>query len=174
VPENFPGKIDLANRGSWTLSLCQTIRVLGRDRNPLRASFVQPMHGLFMQGPGRFAAISHARRLGGRVKFAGVGIILREGPGHEIDDRDCHRSTTGVLHHCHQRGLRRRRAKCRRPELLIQRSGKCFARRALHCDPPTMRRKIFRQLLRRQALVDDVIFVSPAFIVRHPGEGRDP
>ena len=109
---------------------------------------------------------SPMRRCGGRVKSAAVGIILRGGPGHETGDRDCHRSTAGVLHHRHQRGLRHQRRNgpnCRRPELLIQRSRKCLARRALRGHPKAMRRKIFRQLLRRQAVVGDVSFcVVPA------------
>jgi hypothetical protein len=119
------------------------------------------MHGLFMQGLGRFAAISHAARFGDRVKFEKSDDDLREGLGHEIDDRDCYRGALGILHHRHQRGLRRRRQNgpnCRRLELLIQRSGKCLAGRALRCDPPAVRRKILRQLLWRQALVGDVSF----------------
>lgn len=102
---------------------------------------------------------SPMRRCGGRVKSAAVGIILRGGPGHETGDRDCHRSTAGVLHHRHQRGLRHQRRNGpngRRPELLIQRPRKCLARRALRGHPKAMRRKIFRQLLRRQAVVGDV------------------
>ena len=58
-----------------------------------------------------------------------------------------------------ERCLRRRQGPDRRwPELLIQRPGKCLARRALRGDPKAMRRKIFRQLSRRQAVVGDVSF----------------
>jgi hypothetical protein len=63
------------------------------------------------------------------------------------------------LHQRHQRGLRCRRqggSQRRRPQLRVQRREKCFARGALRGDPPPMRRKILRQLLRRQDAVGDV------------------
>ena len=59
----------------------------------------------------------------------------------------------------------------RRPELLVQRPGQRLARRALRRDQAAMRRKVLRQLLRRQDAVGDV---SCDGIRRRPGEGRDP
>jgi len=59
--------------------------------------------------------------------------------------------------------------------LLIQRPGKCLAGRALRGHAKAMRRKISRQLLRRQALVGDVSFLGgDRACSRRPGEGRDP
>ena len=63
-----------------------------------------------------------------------------------------------VLHQRHQRRLRRGqgRQERRRLELLLQRRERRFARGALCRDQAAMRRKILRQLLRRQAVVGDV------------------
>ncbi len=48
-------------------------------------------------------------------------------------------------------------AERRRPELFLQRRARRFARRPLRGDQAAMWRKILRQLLRRQAVVGDVI-----------------
>ena len=47
-------------------------------------------------------------------------------------------------------------AERRRPELFLQRRARRFARGALCGDQAAVRRKVLRQLLRRQAVVGDV------------------
>jgi hypothetical protein len=61
-----------------------------------------------------------------------------------------------VLHHRHQRSVCRRQGRRRRPRLLIQGGEKRIPRGALRRNPPTMRRKVLRELLWRQDAVGDV------------------
>ena len=96
------------------------------------------------------------RRSGDIVLSGNAMPQLAGGTEDEIDDRDCRRSIAGILHHRHQRGFRcrrQRRPKCRRPQLLFQRCEIGVAGDALRGDPPPMRWKILRQLLRRQDAV---------------------
>ena len=104
------------------------IRVLCRDRNPPGDIVCAVRCHDFMQGPGRFRQPRTPRfgDIDGPRDNSRCRRTL-EGPGHEIDDRDCRRRTAGLLHQRHQRGLRRRRQdgqKRRRPELLLQRPGR--------------------------------------------------
>src|ERR1700681_4027919 len=112
---------------------------------------------VFMQGPGRFAAL-RARRLVVGCNPKNPMSRYLGGPEHETDHRDRRRRVTAVLHHRVKRGFCRRqlRPEHRRPELFVQRPGQRLARGALRRDTKAVRRKVLRELLRRQALVGDV------------------
>src|SRR5580700_5854829 len=127
------------------------------------------MHAWFLCKDRADSPASARGRFGDRMQSAESRYrINRKGPRHETDNRDCRRRTSGVLHHLLKRGVRRRQAgpQRRRPELFVQRPGRHLARRALRRDQAAMRRKILRQLLRRQVVVGDVkTAAATAFVI---------
>ena len=153
-----PWEVVLATLQSLQLRLTQTIRALHDNRN--RRGYCCALRWyVFMQGPGRFR----------RPRVLGFGARIGTGKPRDRGSLGRNRAMRltieiaaaallVVLHQRHQRRLCRRqgRPQRRRLELLVQRPRQRLARRPLRLDQAAMRRKILRQLLRRQDAVGDV------------------